>query len=356
MSIMSMIGYDHYATGDIPLASAAALLAQPFKVPMSDGSVLALNSQLGVGSANHTLAIAESADDPTTKQLRWTISGTNNNAANATRLTLPFGASGANRTGKWYVGLRLIVDALPSVSSRFVKVGTTVANDLWGPSAVGEYFLEFIADYSLPAASGLSIYVNGDLVKTTSSSAAITIGQNYGVEFGSYYWAFAVGSVFSIRDIYFVTDLDGDENPTGRLGPCRVRTSRPVSFTGNRWESTNEQTPVEVLGKPITSDLTPAVLASAFGDVATAQFDTPPTQANYGEALAVQVNILGTRKSSAQVRLKHGLVEGEETIDALSTTVKTILIDVQETPPGGGSWSEDKIKAVAVSLSGVQGL
>jgi len=377
MSIVSMLGFDQYpAVTSLPLT----LLNPMWLGPGSSVPKYPLFTTGGVTnySVTNQLAYGEATDTCNYIIPNITNSTTLSAAGNLCVLRPPtdITASDLDKTGNWYFGamVQLTASSAGLTTSALAVLGDgTVANNV------------YFATYGVDANSGLvngstTVYIeiqidwvnkmlygylNGFLRASKSFTTTpvvgignITSSSPYGTTSTNWVSGNSVGYWQRFSNIYWVIDKAGDANPTGRLGPVRVRLS-PVSS-------------VDVVGGMTTTDsggsfvtplasnaialplVTQYVGLDPYGQQGTVHFATPTLAGNSGKILAAQVSTTVFKpleaSANAEVALLNGTTEISRSVNTVTNT-PTLISAVVNTAKDGSALLPASISDLTVKAS-----
>jgi hypothetical protein len=335
MAIVGMLGFDEFPNGTFSSVNLNPMLP-------GMGGTEGKYSLFILGSYwNGTwvaLPLASLGDTEVSTSVQPQMITTSVNVANNLYVIKPpyeVTATDLDKTGKWHFGVMVQVPSTANPTSSLGVLGDgTVANNVYfgnygsnydnGQIATGQCYMEITIDW---AAKMLYGYVNGILrgQKSFTTAPVVGIGNFTTTPYANsadakYMQVSAVSTAYVLRfsNIYFAIDPLNDPNPTGRLGPCRIRNTPVVSVdttpnmvttdgTGSFVTPLNKQYAATV---PIITDF---ITLDPYGSEATIHFQPPTLTANSDKIIAVQPNIYAMKplESSAteEIAFANGTTE-----------------------------------------------
>lgn len=267
------------------------------------------------------------------------------------------------KTGKWYIGARLITAGVLSLPMVHVNVdGTVVA---LGPNAASsqEYYIEVIIDW---VALSITVYVNGTAYTKafTSTVGFVAIGS-YSDTNNPHSLIPNLNYSFGLTDMYLVHDAPDDVAPTGRLGAVNVK---PLSMAGvqgaDGWGTsdaggvilTNINTAVTYNPNVSGGDtrVTPFAITSASESAATFIPNAPAA----GNIKGVQLDVLANRAAAANsVLATTAGTDGNMSAEKITAVVDNVSSPSQNTTvsyvfdqsPDGNPWSPTSVASLRIS-------
>lgn len=377
MSIVSMLGFDQYpGVTSLPLT----LLNPMWLGPGSSVPKYPLFTTGGVTNytISNQLAYGEATDTCNYVVPNIVNSSTPSAAGNLCVLRPPtdITASDLDKTGNWYFGTML---QLPSAGATVV----TSALGVLGDGTVGNnvYFGTYGTDVNSGLVNTSSTvymeiqidwvnkmlygYLNGLLRASKSFTTTPVVGignitgvSPYGTTTTNWVSGTSVGYWQRFSNIYWVIDKAGDANPTGRLGPVRVRLS-PVSSVDTVGGMTTTDsggsfvTPLAINAVALPL-VTQYVGLDPLGQQGTIHFATPTLAGNSGKILAAQVSTTVFKPLEASANVEVALLNGTTELSrSINTVTNTpILISaVVNTAKDGSALLPASISDLTVKAS-----
>ena len=332
MAIVGMLGFDEFANGTYSSVNLNPMLpgmgGTEGKYPL-----FVLGSYWSGFHLTQSRALTGDIDPPTV--LTPQMNTTSVNVAPNLYLVKPpydYTASDLDKTGKWHFGALVYVPSNGASTSSLGVLGDgTVANNVYfgnfgtnydlGQVSSGNWYMEITIDWVAKMTYG---YVNGILraQKSFTTTPMVAIGNfttppYANVADGKYMQIVANSTayVLGFSNIYFAIDTLNDPNPTGRLGPCRVRNTPVASVDTTPNMTTTDSTgsfviPINKQYSNTSPLITDFITLDPYGTEATIRFQPPTLPTNSDKIIAVQPNIYAMKPIESSATEEIAFVNG----------------------------------------------
>lgn len=377
MAVVAMLGFDNMVlqslTTDAPFAASFPWL---MRSPVNDKDISLMQY---VGTAYNRIDFRPRAD-PDGNQTVYFLPWSNTQASGVPAQYLygpPFSAAGLDKTGKWYFGMCVSPALNVTANTAWAMVGDmddatknipVIANGSTTNTAAnfgsGTYYLEFEIDWVAKTVKG---YVDGILIASTTFTT--TPIAYFGNPQTAQYWSTGMQSPplsssytntstysLGVSHVYFAIDKAGDANPTGRLGPIRVRTVAvdTVDLVGDMKAVGAADAPTAVnTGTNVSTIPTVSVSLDSGGAKGKFHFKKPVLNANEYSIKAFQMDLLTFKQYDAAAQPVFAFTDGTKTspdYSVVATEVPRRDFLCLSAPYAGGNWTPEEVVKYAVAV------